>query len=163
LATSWSSRRPSNSPPERRRSRRSATTSAGVIDQTIGNVNAESGAAVENLQKAYDLAQPGRDRAALQTKENYAATVNPTQLAAAFSGAGFAQANEDLRKGAIDRDRTLAGLADSQTSAIFQLSQAQAGVEAQRKAALEQAYNAAIGASQGRYNKGVDVALQWLR
>ena len=133
------------------------------IDATYQGINDQANSAQDNLVKAYQIAQPARDRAALVAKENYGASVIPTQAAAAFSGAGYAQANHQLYQGRLERDRTLAGLADQQTADQFQFQVSQQQTERQRQQALQQAYTDALGRVQSMFNNGVDSALSWLR
>jgi len=134
-----------------------------ALNAGVSNTNSSAGAAAENLDKAFGIAQPGRDRAALQTKENYGAAVIPTQAAAAFSGAGYHQANQDLFQKALDRDRTLAGLADQNTSALFQLDVGRQNLEAQRQDQLRQLYADALARSQQQYDQGVNQTLAWIK
>lgn len=128
-----------------------------------GNINAAAGATQENLSKAFDIAQPGRDRAALQTKENYGSVILPTLTSAAFSGAGYHQALNDIFGKAVDRDRTLAGLADAQTSAGFQLGLQQQSAEEQRRAQLAELYSSYLGQNQQRYDNSAETFTQWAK
>lgn len=134
-----------------------------AIDATQGNINSQATASQENLNKAFQISQTGRDRAALTTKENYGASVIPTQAAGAFAGAGYHQPNHELYTRRLDRDRTLAGLADQNTSEQFQLQVGQQNVEQQRVAAIMNAYNQTLAGAQKRYDDNVDAALSWLR
>lgn len=133
------------------------------LDAGFSNTNASAGAAAQNLDAAFAISQPGRDRAALTTKQDYGASVIPTQAAAAFNGAGYAQANHELYRGRLQRDRTLAGLADQNTSAQFQLDVGRQSIEQQRQEALRKIYADALANSQTRFNSGVDQTLAWIK
>ena len=133
------------------------------INGAYGNINAQAGASQENIQKAYDISQPSRDRAALQAKEAYQAAILPTMAAGAFAGAGYHQPLQQVFENAQTRVRNLAGLADENTSALFQVSVNQQQTERERQAALQNAYNQAVAANQNRYDQGVDRTLAWIK
>lgn len=134
-----------------------------ALDAATGQTNADAAAAQQNLDRAFGISQAGRDRAALQAKENYGAAVQPTLTAGAFSGAGYHQALGDLFMKAIERDRTLAGLADDQTSAQFQLDVSRQNTERQRQNQLQTLFNSASTAVQNRYGRSVEDLLAWTR
>lgn len=124
--------------------------------------NAQSGANQQNLTTGYNISQAGRDRAARVTKENYGATEQSTLTAAALSGAGYDQALGDLFMGRVNRDRSLAGLADEQTSAQFQFDLARQQEEANRRAAVQQIANQALQNNQNRNNSRLDSIFSWI-
>lgn len=132
------------------------------LQASAGYTNDQAGAGQHNLRASYDISQAGRDRAAVTTKENYKATEQPTLASAAFSGAGYHQALGDLLMGRVNRDRTLAGLADEQTAAQFQFSLASQQLEQQRVAQLQQLYSSALGRSQSAYDQGIDSIFSWV-
>ena len=133
-----------------------------ALSGSVSDINAQTDATQANLLKAFEISQPARDRAALTAKENYLATEQPTLSSAAFAGQGYHQALGDLFEGRVNRDRTLAGLADQNTAEMFQLQMSQADAERQRRNAIQQAYAAASAANQQRYSGGVSDILRWL-
>lgn len=126
-------------------------------------IDAQAGAQAENLNKAYELTQPARDRAALQTKEQYGAAIMPTLAAGAFAGAGYHQPLKDIFDKGVQRDRGLADLNDQNLSEQFRLQQAQQALESQRLAAQQEALNRAVAGSTQRYGNNVDNLLAWLK
>ncbi len=124
--------------------------------------DAAATAGQENLVKAFQISQPGRDRAALQTKENYGAKIQPTLTAAALSGAGYNQALGDIFTNSVERDRTLAGLADQNTAEQFQLQTSQQNIEAQRQQQAQAAYNEMLNQLQQRWDSRVKTTLDWV-
>lgn len=133
-----------------------------AVQTQQGYVDAQTAANQKNLQTAYGISQAGRDRAALTTKENYKTTEQPTLTSAAAAGAGYHQALGDLFMGRVERDRSLAGLADEQTSAQFQFDLTRQQAEAQRQQQIQQIYNDAFSREQQRRNSGVDSIFKWI-
>lgn len=135
-----------------------AALQAGITD-----TNSQASAAQDNLQKAFNISQPARDRAAVQAKEGYTTTIQPTLSAGAFGGAGYHQPLHDLFLGRVSRDRNLANVADQNTSSAFQFDVSSQNLEQQRQAALQSAYNQALQGSQTSFNNSVDALLGWLK
>lgn len=134
-----------------------ATANAQVTD-----INNSAAANQANLNTAFGISQAGRDRAAVTTKENYKATEQPTLRAAAVSGAGYHQANGQLLQGRVNRDRTLAGIADENTSAQFQFDLSRQQTEAQRQQAVLDAWTRAQQDVQNRTNNALKSVFGWL-
>lgn len=134
-----------------------------ALNGQFSDNNGSAAAAEQNLLKAYNISQPARDRAVTTTNEDYAMQVQPTLASAAFSGAGYNQGLHSLFGQQVSRDRTLAGLADTQTAQNFELQTSQQSVEQQRLQAQQQAYSDALAASQTTYNTGVNDVLAWLK
>jgi len=142
-----------------------AKVSSGDIDAMnayYAQNNAAAAAGQENLVKAEGLLQPGRDRAALQTKENYGAKIQPTLTAAALSGAGYNQALGDIFMNSVERDRTLAGLNDQGKIDKFQLLTSQQNLEAQREQQAQAAYNEMLNKLQENWDSRVKTTLDWV-
>ncbi len=134
-----------------------------ALQTRLRNQNSRTDTDLANLEEAFRISQPGRDRAALAAKQDYEAQVLPTMTSAAFAGAGYHQPARDLFLKARDRDRTLAGVADQNTSELFQAMVQANQYQRQREDNVTSLYDQASQLATSRAAKNISNIIEWFK